>query len=75
MDGIYSADPKVDQEAVKYDELTYLDIINKSLKVMDTTASSLSMDNDIPLVVFNLNEKGNIKRAVSGERIGTTVIK
>lgn len=75
VDGIYSADPKVDQEAVKYDELTYLDIINKSLKVMDTTASSLSMDNDIPLVVFNLNEKGNIKRAVSGERIGTTVIK
>lgn len=75
VDGIYSADPKVDREAIKYDQLTYLDIINKSLRVMDTTASSLSMDNDIPLVVFNLNEKGNIKRVVSGEPIGTTVIK
>lgn len=73
VDGVYSADPKLDENAVKYDELTYLDIINKSLKVMDSTASSLSMDNDIPLVVFNLNEKGNIKRVVQGETIGTTV--
>lgn len=73
VDGVYSADPRLDENAVKYDELTYLDIINKSLKVMDSTASSLSMDNDIPLVVFNLNEKGNIKRVVQGETIGTTV--
>lgn len=73
VDGVYSADPKIDKTAVKYDELTYLDIINKSLQVMDTTASSLSMDNDIPLVVFNLNQRGNIKRVALGETIGTTV--
>lgn len=73
VDGIYSADPQRDSSAVKYDNLSYLDIINKSLGVMDTTASTLSMDNDIPLVVFKLNEKGNIKRAVLGEQIGTTV--
>lgn len=73
VDGVYSADPKLDKNAVKYDELTHLDIINKGLQVMDTTASSLSMDNDIPLVVFNLNETGNIKRVVLGEVIGTTV--
>lgn len=73
VDGVYSADPNIDENAVKYEELTYLDIINKSLQVMDSTASSLSMDNDIPLVVFNLNKKGNIKRVALGETIGTTV--
>lgn len=73
VDGVYSADPKLDKNAVKYEELTYLDIINQSLQVMDSTASSLSMDNDIPLLVFNLNDKGNIKRAVLGENIGTTI--
>ncbi len=73
VDGVYSADPKVDQEAVKYDTLSHLDVISKGLKVMDATASSLSMDNNIPLVVFNLNVPGNIKRVVVGENIGTTV--
>lgn len=73
VDGVYSADPKLDSSAIKYDELTHLDIINKGLQVMDSTASSLSMDNNIPLVVFNLNEPGNIKRVVLGETIGTTV--
>lgn len=73
VDGVYSADPKLDQYAIKFDELTHLDMINKGLQVMDTTASSLSMDNDIPLVVFNLNEPGNIKRVTLGETIGTTV--
>lgn len=73
VDGVYSADPNVDKEAVKYEELTYLDVINKSLNVMDTTASSLSMDNEIPLVVFKLNEKGNIKRVILGEKIGTNI--
>jgi uridylate kinase len=58
---------------VKFEELTHLDVISKGLQVMDSTASSLSMDNDIPLVVFNLNEPGNIKRVVLGENIGTTV--
>ncbi len=73
VDGVYSADPRVDLNAKKYNELTHLDVIQKGLKVMDTTASSLSMDNDIPLVVFNLNEPGNIRRVVLGENIGTTV--
>ncbi|AMB94714.1 UMP kinase [Aerococcus sanguinicola] len=73
VDGVYSADPQVDTDAIKYTDLTYLDVINKNLRVMDSTASTLSMDNDIPLVVFNLNEPGNIRRVVMGEPIGTTV--
>ncbi|MGX6962596.1 UMP kinase [Vagococcus xieshaowenii] len=73
VDGVYSADPKLDADAIKFEELTHLDVIAKGLAVMDSTASSLSMDNDIPLVVFNLNEPGNIKRVVEGENIGTTV--
>ena len=75
VDGVYSADPRQDENAVKYDNLTHLDIINKGLNVMDTTASSLSLDNDIPLVVFNMNKHGNIKKVVVGENIGTTVTK
>ncbi|WP_010301433.1 UMP kinase [Kurthia senegalensis] len=75
VDGVYSADPKVDANAVKYEELTYLDVIQKGLQVMDSTASTLCMDNDIDLVVFSLLESGNIKRAVLGEKIGTTVHK
>lgn len=73
VDGIYSADPKKDPHAVKFDQLTQLDIINKGLHVMDTTASSFSMDNDIPVVVFNLNKSGNIRKVVEGANIGTTV--
>ena len=73
MDGVYSADPKLDSEAVKYDTLTYLDVIQQGLQVMDSTASTLCMDNDIKLVVFNLSEPGNIKRAALGEKIGTVV--
>ncbi|CAM3050507.1 UMP kinase [Lactiplantibacillus plajomi] len=73
VDGVYSADPNKDKNAVKFDTLTHLDIINKGLQVMDTTASSLSMDNDIPVVVFNLNKPGNIRKVVAGEHIGTTV--
>lgn len=73
VDGVYSSDPNIDEDAVKYQELTYLDMINKSLNVMDITASSLSMDNKIPLVVFKLNEKGNIKRVILGEDIGTNI--
>ncbi|MER1956016.1 MAG: UMP kinase [Solibacillus sp.] len=73
VDGVYSADPKLDPTAVKYDTLTYLDVIQQGLQVMDSTASTLCMDNDIKLVVFNLSESGNIKRAVMGEKIGTVV--
>ncbi|KAA8325241.1 uridylate kinase [Leuconostoc carnosum] len=73
VDGIYDSDPNKNTNAVKFTELTHLDILKKGLKVMDSTASSLSMDNDMPLVVFNLNRTGNLKRVVLGENIGTTV--
>ncbi|MGO2324950.1 MAG: UMP kinase [Leuconostoc mesenteroides] len=73
VDGIYDSDPNKNANAVKFTELTHLDILQKGLKVMDSTASSLSMDNNMPLVVFNLNTPGNLKRVVLGEAIGTTV--
>lgn len=73
VDGVYNADPSMDSTAVKYDTLTYLDILKDGLAVMDSTASSLCMDNDIPLIVFSIAEKGNIKRAVLGEEIGTII--
>lgn len=73
VDGVYNADPSKDKNAVKYDELSYLDVIKDGLEVMDSTASSLCMDNDIPLIVFSIMEKGNIKRAVLGETLGTIV--
>lgn len=73
VDGIYDSDPNKDADAVKFTELTHLEILQKGLKVMDSTASSLSMDNNMPLVVFNLNTPGNLKRVVLGEPIGTTV--
>ncbi|WP_273713669.1 UMP kinase [Leuconostoc mesenteroides] len=73
VDGIYDSDPNKNADAVKFTELTHLDILQKGLKVMDSTASSLSMDNNMPLVVFNLNTPGNLKRVVLGETIGTTV--
>lgn len=73
VDGIYSDDPRTNKDATKFDSLTYMDILNKGLKVMDSTASSLSMDNKIPLVVFNLNQAGNIAKVVTGDNIGTTV--
>jgi len=73
VDGVYSADPLKDANARKYDELTYLDVLNQNLGVMDSTASSLCMDNNIPLIVFSITEKGNIKRVVMGEKIGTIV--
>ena len=73
IDGVYSADPKVDKTAVKYDEITYLDILNQDLKVMDSTATSLCRDNKIPLLVFAISEPENIVKAVKGEKVGTIV--
>lgn len=73
VDGVYSADPKTHADATKFDELTQLDLIDKNLQVMDRTASSLSMDTDIPLVVFNVNKPGNIRKVVEGEKIGTII--
>lgn len=73
VDGVYSDDPRKNPDAVKYETLTHMDVLSQGLNVMDSTASTLSMDNDINLVVFNLNTPGNIKRVVLGENIGTTV--
>ena len=73
IDRVYTADPKVDPNAIKYDKITYLDILNKDLKVMDSTATSLCRDNNIPLLVFGINEPENILKAVMGEKIGTLV--
>ncbi|WP_258110237.1 UMP kinase [Alicyclobacillus sp. SP_1] len=73
VDGVYSADPQKNPEAIKYDELEFMDVLNQGLGVMDSTATSLCMDNNIPLLVFALGESGNICRAVMGEPIGTMV--
>lgn len=73
VDGVYTADPFEDPNAKKFETLTFLEVLNLGLGVMDSTASSLCMDNDISLVVFNISEEGNIKRVVLGDKIGTTV--
>jgi uridylate kinase len=73
VDGVYTADPVTDATAKKFDAISYLDVIQKGLRVMDTTAISLCKDNSLPIIVFNLNERGNIMRAVLGEPIGTKV--
>ena len=73
VDGIYSADPVKDPSATRYQALTYLDVLKKNLKVMDSTAISLCMDNELPIIVFDLGRSGNILRVVLGEDVGTTV--
>jgi len=73
VDGIYSADPMTDPTATRFDQITYLAVLEKQLKVMDATAISLCMDNRLPIIVFNLRTPGNMKRAIMGDRIGTTV--
>jgi uridylate kinase len=73
VDGVYDADPLIHKRAHKYDELSYLDVLKKQLKVMDATAISLCMDNQIPIIVFNLKKRGNVKRVVLGEKVGTKV--
>ncbi|HHW12973.1 MAG TPA: UMP kinase [Firmicutes bacterium] len=73
VDGVYEQDPVLNPDAKKFDDLNFIEILNKRLRVMDSTATSLCMDNKIPIIVFNLNEEGNIKRIVMGEKIGTFV--
>ena len=73
VDGVYTADPVTDRTAKKFETISYLDVLQKGLRVMDTTAISLCKDNDLPIVVFNLNERGNIRNAVLGENVGTKV--
>ena len=72
-DGIYDSDPNKNPDAKKFDTLTYMEILNRELHVMDATATSLCMDNNIPLVVFNIDNHENILKAALGEQIGTTV--
>lgn len=73
VNGVYDSDPLLNKRAQKYDELTYLDVLKRQLKVMDATAISLCMDHRIPIIVFNLKKKGNIKRVVLGDKVGTIV--
>jgi len=73
VDGIYTADPMIDKTATKYDDISYLKVLERGLKVMDATAISLCMDNGLPIVVFNLRTAGNVRRVVMGDAVGTTV--
>jgi uridylate kinase len=73
VDAVYDKDPNLEPDAVKFDTLTYLEILNRELKVMDTTATSLCMDNSIPIKVFGLEEPNSIKRVIQGEKIGTYI--
>ncbi len=73
VDGVYSSDPMKNKKARKYESLRYIDVLKKGLKVMDATAISLCMDNKLPIIVFNLIKEGNIKKVITGEKIGTTV--
>ncbi len=73
VDGIYTKDPKKYDDAEKIDRITYLEVLNQKLNVMDTTATSLCMDNNIPIIVFDINEKGNLKKLIDGKKIGTIV--
>ena len=73
VDGVYTADPKKYPEAVKFEQLTYIDVLGKGLQVMDATATSLCMDNNLPIIVFDITTPGNVKRIVMGDKIGTIV--
>ena len=75
VDGIYSSDPEKDKDASKFESITYKDVMNKGLKVMDMTAFALSQENNLPIVVFDMNTKGNLQKVISGENIGTKVDK
>ena len=73
VDGVYDRDPAVHDDATRFDSVSYMEVLQRGLKVMDSTAVSLCMDNEIPIVVFNLNDEGNIRRVLQGEEIGTRV--
>ena len=73
VDGIYSADPEKDKTAVKFDTISFKEVLQKGLKVMDTTAFTLSQEHDLPIIVFDMNTEGNLLKIVAGDAIGTTV--
>jgi uridylate kinase len=74
VDGVYTADPMIDKTASRYESISYLEVLDRGLKVMDATAISLCMDNKLPIVVFNLRQSGNLRRVIMGEPVGTTVM-
>ena len=73
VDGIYNVDPEKDKAAIKFDTLSFDDVLKKGLKIMDTTAFTLSQENNLPIIVFDMNNKGNLSRIIKGETIGTRV--
>ncbi len=73
VDGIYTSDPEKDKQAVKFENITFKEVLNKDLKVMDMTAFTLSEENDLPIIVFDMNKKGNLMKVVHGEKVGTLV--
>jgi uridylate kinase len=73
VEGIYDADPVIQRDAVKFEQITYMEILQLGLKVMDTTAVSLCKDNNLPMIIFNLNQPGNIRRVILGEKVGSLV--
>jgi len=73
VDGIYTSDPEKDRDAIKFDNISFDDVLKKGLKVMDTTAFTLSQENELPIIVFDMNTKGNLDKLISGEKIGTKV--
>ncbi len=73
VDGVYTADPEKDPEAEKYDEISFKEALNKELRILDLTAFTMCKENELPIIVFNMNEKGNLKKLVSGEKIGTLI--
>ncbi len=75
VEGVYDSDPKINPKAKKFDELSYIEVLNKELKVMDATATSLCMDNNLPIIIYNIQKEGNIKKASNGQKIGTIVRK
>ncbi len=73
VDGVYTSDPEKDPEAEKYDELTFNEALQKELRILDLTAFTMCKENDLPIIVFNMNEKGNLKRLISGKKVGTLI--
>ena len=73
VDGVYDADPLLDKKARRFEELPYMEVLKRGLKIMDSPAISLCMDNHLPIIVFNLSRKGNIKRVVLGQKVGTII--
>ena len=74
VDGVYDSDPEKNKDAIKFDTITFDDVITKKLKIMDSTAFTLSQENKLPIIVFDMNTRGNLLKVVSGEKIGTIVV-